>query len=352
MKRRIVAIAAGVLALGAIWVIADPGHLSRLKSAPPPTASVTVATLVQTSVVNHLVAYGRVVAAPWAVHVLTEPFAVSVARILVNAGQSIGKGSVLAVLTPGPTARLALLQAQNSDRLAQLALTEERTRVHLGLATRAGLLRAQKAFDVAALQVRVFHSEGLRSQMTIKAPVGGVVRRIFVQGGATINAGQPLMDIVAGDHFEARLGVEPEDVPTIHAGERVRLSSFEGAGQTYSHGLVAVISRVMDPATHMINVFVTLPAVSPYLLGEYIEGRFTITSRLGLTVARSAVVPVGHHYVLYTVAHGHAVKNRVRLGAHNRRLVQVIGPHLHRGMAVVVLGNYELKPGMAVRVNR
>jgi len=352
MRRRVPAVMMGLLAVVAIWVF-----VGRLQKPPPshvdtPTATVTVAALRTASVVNRLVAYGRIVAAPWAVHALVEPFQVSVARDFVNPGQSVGKGATLMALRPGPTARLALLQAQNTYRLAQLALSEERTRVRLRLATRTSLLRAQKVFDNAALQLRVFHDEGLRSQVRVVAPVGGVVRTIFVHEGATVEPGQPLMDIVAGDRLQVRLGVEPEDVPMIQSGEGVRLSSFEGASQMYAHGLVSVISRVMDPATHMINVFVTLPVVNPYLLGEYVEGRFTVASPMGLVVARSAVVPMGHHYVLYTVSHGRAVVHQVLLGARNGRIVQIIGRGLHPGMRVVVLGNYELKPGMPVHFSR
>lgn len=341
-----------LMALIIAWRASDSESKAHRAVLATPVATVEVAAIRKVPIVNRLVAYGRVVAAPWAVHALVEPFEVSVSQVFVNRGQSVAKGAVLLALTPGPKARLALLEARNRLRLAGLALKEQRIRVRLRLATRTSLLRAQKAFDDAALQVRVFREEGLEATVKIRAPVGGVVQRILVQEGATVEPGQPLIDIVAGDRLEARLGVEPEDVPSIRVGENVRLSSFEGPNQTHIHGLVSVISRVMDPATHMINVFATLPAQNPYLLGEYVEGRFTVVSPLGLVVARSAVVPAGHHFILYTVVDGHAQLHKVRLGARNGRFVQVIDPHLAPGMEAVVLGNYELKPGMPVRLGR
>ncbi len=350
--RRGIGFAIVLVALIIAWRVSDSESTARREVRAVPTATVQVAPIRKAPIVNRLVAYGRVVAAPWAVHALVQPFEVSVSQVFVNRGQSIARGAVLLALTPGPKARLALLEARNRLRLAGLALKEERIRMQLRLATRTGLLRAERAFDDAALQMRVFHEEGLESSLKIRAPVGGVVQRIFVQEGTTIEPGQPLIDIVAGDRLEVRLGVEPEDVPSIRVGENVRLSSFEGPNQAHVHGLVSVISRVMDPATHMINVFATLPAHNPYLLGEYVEGRFTVVSPLGLVVARSAVVPAGHHYVLYTVVDGRAQVHKVRLGARNGRFVQVIDPHLAPGMEAVVLGNYELKPGMPVRVSR
>ncbi|MHB8255546.1 MAG: efflux RND transporter periplasmic adaptor subunit [Acidiferrobacter sp.] len=350
--RRLWGVVSVVLVIAVVWFFVELGANRARSPAVVATATVSVATIQTAPIVNHLVAYGRVVAAPWAVHALVEPFEVSVTRVFVNRGQSVGKGATLLVLSPGPTARLALRQAQNNLRLAKMALKEERMRVRLRLATRLSLLRAQKIFDDARLRMQIFHEEGLQNRMVVAAPVGGVVRRILVEEGSTVKPGRPLADIVAGDRLEVRLGVEPENVPATRVGESVRLSSFDGASQANVHGLVAVISRVMDPATHMINVFVTLPVANPYLLGEYVEGRFTVVSPRGLVVARSAVVPVGHHYVLYTVAKGRAVAHRVLVGAHNGRVVQVINRGLHAGMQVVVLGNYELKPDMPVRVGR
>ncbi len=348
--RRILGILVVLAACVGLWLQLSSAAPVPAHRLGPPTARVVVAPIQRGPVVNHLVAYGRVVPAPWAVHALVEPFEVSVRRVLVNRGQSVGRGAALLQLAPAPAAESALWQAQNTFRLARLALQEARARLRLQLATRSQLLQAQKAFMAARLSLQVFRKEGLRRRMVVRAPVGGVVNRILVQEGAAVPAGQPLMDVIAGNRLEVRLGVEPEDVPLIRLGERVRLTSFEGAGQERVHGLVAVIARVMDPVTHMINVFVTLPAHNAYLLGEYVQGRFTTVSGPGLLVPRQAVLPVGHHFVLYTVAHGRAVAHTVTLGAHNGRVGQVLGPHLRPGMRAVVQGNFELKPGMPVRV--
>ncbi len=347
--RRATGVAMVVVALVGAWLLLH-GSKSGKGAVLPPTATVKVVPIRQASVIKRLVAYGRVVPAPWAVHSLVEPFEVSISRVFVNRGQSVGQGATLLQVRPGPSARLALLQAQNAYRLAKIALRDERMRLRLKLATRAGLLRARKTFDMARLSLRVFEAEGLHRRMIVTAPVGGVVSSIGVEEGSTVSPGQALVTLIAGNRLEVRLGVEPEDVPNIRVGERVRLLSFEGAASQRTHGLVSVISRVMDSATHMINVFVTLPGANAYLLGEYVEGRFTAASPPGLVVPRSAVLPSGHHFVLYTVTHGRAVRHRVKLGPHNGYVAQVVAPHLHVGMPVVVLGNYELTPGMRVRI--
>ncbi len=353
MRRPLLRRAAGAaIVLAAIvtaWVLLQ-GPTPTKPPSQPPTATVQVAPIRRASVIKRLVAYGRVVPAPWAVHSLVEPFEVSITRVFVNRGQSVGRGATLLQVRPGPSARLALLQAQDDYRLAKIALRDEKMRLRLKLATRTGLLRARKTFDAARLTLQIFQAEGLHRRMIVTAPVGGVVSRIGVEEGSTVSPGQALVALIAGNRLEVRLGVEPEDVPNIRVGERVRLSSFEGVAGQRTHGLVSVISRVMDPATHMINVFVTLPRSNSYLLGEYVEGRFTAASPPGLVVPRSAVLPSGHHFVLYTVVHAQAVRHRVALGPHNGYVAQVVAPHLRPGMPVVVLGNYELTPGMHVRI--
>jgi membrane fusion protein (multidrug efflux system) len=67
-------------------------------------------------------------------------------------------------------------------------------------------------------------------------------------------------------------------------------------------------------------------------------------------VPRSAVLPEGHSHVLYTVREGHAFKHLVKVGIESGNRVEVSGGGLRPGDLAVVLGNYELKDRMAVKL--
>lgn len=345
-RRAFLAAAALLVAAGVSFLLRAP----RKPASPAPVvATVRVAPLRLVPVHRTLIAYGRVVAAPSALQAVTEPFAVVVSGVNVNLGQPIARGATLMTLVPAADTRLALLRARTDYHIARLTLAETRERYTLQLATRSQLLAAERGFDNARAALRLLRREGLRSRMEVKAPVRGVVSRVFAQEGAIVAAGQPLMELVARDRLEVRLGAEAEDIGNLEPGTRVTLRSFASDRQGV-RGLVSVVSRVVNPATHMVDVFVALPRSNPYLLGEYVEGRFVTTSPPVLVAPRSAVLPVDHRETLYTVVNGRAVAHVVRLGVRNHHIVQVIGAHLRPGEPVVVLGNYELKPGMRVKV--
>ena len=349
MRRRTWLIASGAV----VCVVA--GFAAYLRPGPRPpkplpvVAAVKVSPLRKVPVRRTLVTYGRVIAAPSAIHTITEPFEVAVARVSVNLGQPVGQGVPLMTLVPAASTQLALLRAQTTLHLARETLAETRARYKLHLATRSQLLLARRGYDDARLSLDLLRREGLRAHMQIRAPVRGVVSRIFTQEGAIVAAGQPLMAMIARDHLEVRLGAESEDIGNLQPGTHVSLRAFAN-GRVAVHGLVSVVSRVVNPVTHMVDVFVSLPRTNPYLLGEYVEGRFVTTSSPVLVAPRSAVLTVDHRRIIYTILHGRAVQHVVRVGLRNRRVIEILAPHLHPGEPVVVLGNYELKPGMRVKV--
>ena len=100
-----------------------------------------------------------------------------------------------------------------------------------------------------------------------------------------------------------------------------------------------------------MQVFAELPSTSKFLLGEYVLGKLPIASAEGFIVPRSAVLPEEDHYVLFTVKDGHAREHIVRVDLESEKDVEVFANDLHTGEPAVILGNYELKDGMAVKVD-
>jgi membrane fusion protein (multidrug efflux system) len=99
-----------------------------------------------------------------------------------------------------------------------------------------------------------------------------------------------------------------------------------------------------------VDVFVSLPSAANFLLGESVVGNISVARARGLLVPRAAILPAGRAYTLFTIQNGHAVRHLVAVGLRNTKEVEVKGANLRAGEPVVVLGNYELKDGMAVRV--
>jgi len=317
--------------------------------AAGPVATVRVAPIEKEIISSVVTAYGDVVPAPGAVQVVSMPYETRVSRVMVSAGQKISKNDALLEVEPSPDTILKLEQAKNAFEISGQNLDHMKQLFALKLATNAQILKAREAFRQSSLQLDSLRKRGIDGKKIIRAGVSGLISSIQVKEGAIVPAGNPLMEIVAENRLEVRLGVESDDAGRLAPGRQVSLSSVNEAAPKKVAGRIRKISRAVNPATRLVDVFVALPGPGRFLLGEYVMGRIETTSSYGLVVPRSAVLPEDGNHVLYTVRNGHAFKHMVKVGIENGDRVEVSGGGLRPGDVAVVLGNYELKDGMAVR---
>ncbi len=356
MNRRllIILVIAAAVAVGAYLLISGrwriEGNPGAAAEEGGPVASVEVAPATIGTVTEEVEAYGTVVPAPGAVQVLSVPFESRARRIMVSGGQKISSGEVLLSIEPSPDTYLKLEEARNAFRLAREGLKQMRRRIALKLATNDQLLKSRQSFEEARLRIESMKKQGIDGLRAVRADTAGLVSKVNVQEGSIVPAGAPLVEIVARNRLEALIGIEPEDIKSIRAGGAVSLSHVNVETRLEAAGRIRKISSAVNPATRLVDVFVSLPSSQDFLLGEYIRGKMAIARAEGLMVPMAAVLPEGGRYVLFTVKKNRAVKRYVEPSLSNRKNVVVTGGGIRPGDRVVVLGNYELKDGMAVKV--
>ncbi len=317
-----------------------------------PVASVEAAPVKKESISTYTTVYGDVVPAPGAVQVASVPYEIRVHKVTVSAGQKISRGEPLLEIEPSPDTLLELKQAENSFSISKQDLEHVKQLFALKLATNTQILKARDAFQRASLQLENLKKMGVDGRHVLRAKESGLVSFVNVQEGAIVADGKPLAGVISQDRLEVRLGVEPDDALRLASGQQVMLSPVNETSGRQVEGRVRKISRAVNTVTRLVDVFVSLPRSSGFLLGEYIAGRIELASSYGMVVPRSAALPEGGSYVLYTIRGGRAVKRIVRIGLKSGGVVQVLGGGLKPGDEVVVLGNYELKDGMAVKVEQ
>jgi membrane fusion protein (multidrug efflux system) len=353
----LVAVVILCLAVGGYWFYRERQAPGAKPAGPDaqqsvPVASVSVVTLGMTELGSDITVYGDVVPAPGAIQVVSVPYESRVRRVMVSARQKISRGDDLLEIEPSPNALLELEQAQNGRDIARQKLAHVKELFALKLATNAQILGAEEAAGQASARLESLKKRGVDGKRLIRSEVTGLIGKVHIQEGAIVPAGNPLAEIIAQDRLEVRLGVEPGDVNRLVPGQPVRLSDVNVSGAQKTIGRIRKISRAVNPATRLVDVFVTLPGSAKYLLGEYVLGRLRTASSHGLVVPRRAVLPEGGNHVLYTVRNGHAVKHIVQIGIESGNRVEVSGGGLKPGDEAVVLGNYELEDGMPVKVQR
>jgi membrane fusion protein, multidrug efflux system len=317
-----------------------------------PVAQVVTAPVLRKPIAETLTAYGSVIAEPGTTQTLARTFETRVRRVLVAPGQAVQKGQPLLELEASPATMLQVRQAENAARTAHRDLEQTRARFNLKLATGQELSQAERAATDANLQLASLRGQGIQPQETATAPAEGVVARIGVQDGQLVATGAALVEIASTDAILVKLGIEPEDVNRVVAGQKATLSLVNNPAADTVEGHVRLITHQVDPATRLVYAYVALPKDSGLLLDAYVVGRVETASREGLVVPRQAVFDDHGQPTLFTVRDGKAQRVPVRPGLQNDDEVELAGTDVKPGEPVVVHGYRELNDGMRVEVTQ
>jgi len=317
-----------------------------------PTAPIKAVQIKKGVISEQIEAYGIIISAPGALQTISFPFECQINSIFVTEGQSVSQGDLLIEISPSPDTRLQMDEAKVAYEAEKKILEQVEKLFDLRLATNQELLQAKKACQTAQLQLQNLKEREITEKQKIRVTSQGEVGKIYTREGSIVAGGNPLLNIIIQKRLEARLGVETEDINCLQVNKPVSLTSVNRNSEKKVYGQIRVISHTVNSATRLVDVFVSLPQPDKFLLGEYVRGQITAASKEALVVPRSAVLPEDGSYSLFIVDDGYAVKHTVDIGLENHTEVEVINDKLKAGDLVVVLGNYELKNGMAVKVER
>ncbi len=297
------------------------------------------------------IVYGSVVAQPGKTHSVSVAFETRVRHILVAPGQFVQENDPLTEIEPSPAAQLQMQQAKNASEAAQKELNQTQERFKLKLATNQDLSAAEKTARDAEAQLTSLQRAGAGADNRIRAGQAGVVAKVDVQDGQIVPAGGPLIEIVAENEIEVKLGVEAEDLPAVPPGASISIFPINDPTASQVEGSVRLVTRRIDPTTRLVDVYVSLPEGTKLLLDGYVRGEVQHTEKNALVAPRSAVLPnESRSYDIFAVLDGKAVKHTVKVGLQNSDEAQIIGDDLHENDSVVTVGNSELEDGMAVEI--
>jgi len=347
MTLRIALWLACVLALAA----APAAHADEDDAQPAvaAVATVRVAPATLAPMKNSLTAFGTVSFSADALQTVSVPYQARVASVTVVAGQAVRKGDALVVLAPTAAAALELQRAGNDAQFARKELTRTRELFAQHLATNTDLATAEQAAHnsdatLASAKTRF----GGMGERTLRATHDGVVADIAAHAGEIIAADTVFAHVGDTSGLRLDLGVEPAAIAQVHAGETVKFHLLQDAAAT----LQAVVDRVggqIDAQTRLIPVVAKLADSAQAPPGAAVSAQIeTGSSEPVLGVPRAAVLYQGGKAYVFVVQSGKAVRRFVDAGVDDGERVE-IRSGLAANESVVVLGNYELQDGMAVK---
>jgi membrane fusion protein (multidrug efflux system) len=271
----------------------------------------------------------------------------SVLRVLVEEGQQVRAGQLLANIDPRQL-RLELAQAR-----AQLERIENdyRRQVELhqkGLiaagafeSSRFDLAQRRAAHDLAALQLS--HTE-------LRAPFDGVVAQRHIRVGQNVAAGATAFRVVDAGRLRAELHAPERQLQRLRPGQPVVLSVDALPGRQFQ-ARVARIAPTIDPRTATFKLTVELDNAGGTLkpgmfarLGVVFEHRSNV-----LSIPTAALLENQRDPMVFVVERGRAAPRRITLGLSHEGRVEIVAG-LNDAEQVVVSGQNALKPGLGVRV--
>ena len=279
---------------------------ANLKDASIEQAVLSVETVLpsQDNIGNTLSADGTINAKDVA-NVSAKVNGVAIERILVEEGQRVKAGQILAVFdTDAMEQQVLQAEADVAEAEATLAnATADVARVlpliDIDALSRqeADRYRTSKLQAQASLQASKARLNTQRlsvSNANVVAPVNGVISEKMAEVGVVAGS-DPLFTIIKGGILEWRADIDPKLIGEVNVGTPVRVSLPGG------DSVMGQVSRIAPTADNnrQITIYASLAANAKARAGMYQTGEFLLGSISAQTVPNSAIVSNdGYDYVM------------------------------------------------------
>jgi HlyD family secretion protein len=285
-----------------------------------------------------------------------------VVRVLVDAGQWVRAGQVLAVVDRSVQAQQAAqLAAQIEAAKAQAALAQSDYDRAIALQGRGFISKAEidakkAARDAAYAQVRVAQAQfgatrAQINQLNVLAPAPGLILARNVELGQIVSPGSgALFRLAEGGQMEMRAQLAQQDLAFVHVGMPAQVTPV---GSTTSvTGSVWQVAPVIDPQSRLGDVRVAIPYTPAIKPGGFASVRITAGEAAAPLLPQSAVLSDEKGNYVYIVDARNQVERRdVTIGNVNDAGV-TIASGLFGNEAVVLSAGPFLNPGQKVNPRR
>jgi HlyD family secretion protein len=344
--------------LGLVAHAADDKPIAAMK----PALTVTVTQAQSAEVPFRITANGNITAWQEA-SIGTEANGLRLASVVVNVGDVVKRGQVLATFAPN-TLQAEVAQTKAAVAEAQATLADARAN-----AQRARSLKTTGALSESAInqyltaeqtakarleaQRAMAQMQQLRLQQTqVLAPDAGVISARSATVGAVLPAGQELFRMIRQGRLEWRAEVSASEMALLQPGMPVVVKT--GSNSTIN-GTVRMVAPTIDPQTRNGLVYVNLPKgpaaeAAGVRAGMFASGEFELGSGNAITLPQSAVqLRDGFSYVFRVGADSKVTLTKVRVGQRVGDRIELL-QGLDAGAKVVAAGGGFLADGDMVRV--
>jgi membrane fusion protein (multidrug efflux system) len=185
----------------------------------------------------------------------------------------------------------------------------------------------------------------------LTTPLAGIVARINVQPGQTVDANTVVAEVIDPTRLVATVNVPAAEAALLKAGQPAKLL-VERDAKAAAQGKVLYVSPQVDAKTATVLVRVSVPADAGLRSGQFVHVRVITEERADkLAVPREAIYTDHDGNSTLSTVEGDTAKQRaVKVGLRDGGLVEVDGDGISEGVTVVTLGSYALPRETKVRI--
>ncbi|MDE2596069.1 MAG: efflux RND transporter periplasmic adaptor subunit [Sphingomonadales bacterium] len=359
-KRRMILIGVVIAALlAAMWLFMHRGGAEKDPAADKAGQAATVSVVVPgRATITGAISASATLAARRELPVGSVGEGGQVAQVLVEAGQWVRQGQVLAVIdrsvqSQQQIGQAAQIQVSEADaRLAQANLDRALRLVQRGFVSKADVDRLTATRDAANARVGVARASlgQLRAQaarLNIVAPAAGLLLERKVEPGQVVGAGSGvLFRIAKGGEMEALAQVGEADLAALSVGVAAEVTPV-GSTTAYT-GQVWQLSPVINPQSRQGTARIALSYAPDLRPG----GFASVVIRSGTVVApllpESAILSDEKGSYVYVVGPGNKAQRRsVTIGTVNASGIPIVAGLSGQEQVVLRAGGF-LAPGETI----
>ena len=310
--------------------------------------AVQVAKIVKTTLHAYASGYGTIETSPTGGARLAAASAGLVQKVLVTEGAKVAKGDLLVQLD-ARAADASVAKARASLSAAEKAHARQLAMKSAGGTSERSLLEA--AATLALAQADLASAELAQTQLSIRAPLAGVIGRLAVRPGEWLDLGKDVTEIVNPADLIVTTQIASADAGLLHPGvEAFVFTKLSESEKPFAQGKVISISPLIAKDSDSVAVRVSLGAEAGRP-GQLVLVRIVTSSKEScLAVPVESVIKADDQETISIVVGGVAKQKPVKTGLSDRGLIEISGEGIAEGDDVVTTGAYGLPKETKVNI--
>ena len=266
-----------------------------------------------------------------------------ISRILVDVGDNVKKGQVVAEMDQTQLAQIELQLKNNEVEYNRLKELYE-----VGGLSKSDLDAVEMAYNVSRTQYN-----NLKENATLVSPINGVITARNYDAGDMYAMSAPIYTVEQIVPVKLLVGISETDYTKVKKGDNVEITADALPGQTFN-GKVKKIYPTVDPATRTFTVEVVIDNNNSALRpGMFARAKVNFGVNNSVVIPDVAVVKQqgsGERFVYVLNEDGTVTYQKVLLGRRMGTEYEVL-EGISDGAKVVTGGQIRLKDGIKVIVN-